>query len=323
MWKFMNKLIAGAITTTMVASGTAAEIYPSAPITWIVPFTAGGITDGSSRAFAEDISKTIGQPVIVENRGGAGGTIGTEFSAHAKPNGYTVLYGTQATMAAAPYMLKATKYDALRDFLPIYGISKMYTLIVVKADSPYKTLDDLIASAKANPGQLTYGSAGIGTATHLLMEMLIKAAHVEMNHVPYTGAAKMMTDLLGGRLDVVLDYGTVAQQVSAGKLRVLGTNGPVRHPLYPDLPTVAEAGYPEATGETFQMLFVPAGTPQERINVLKNAMEKAMESKKVLTYLDSMGAVPFRISGKEAQAYVKKQIASWQKAIDDAGIPRQ
>ncbi len=323
MWRFLRQLTAVIIVTIITMGGAAAEVYPSAPVTWIVPFTAGGITDGSSRAFAEDISKTISQPVIVENRGGAGGTIGTEFAAHAKPNGYTVLYGTQATMAAAPYMLKATKYDALRDFVPVYGISKMYTLIVVKADSPYKTLEQLIAAAKANPGKLVYGSAGIGTATHLLMEMLLKAAHIEMNHVPYPGAAKMMTDLLGGRLDVVLDYGTVAQQVSAGKLRVLGTNGPVRHPLYPDLPTVAEAGYPEATGETFQMLFVPAGTPKDRIDTLENAMKKAMSSKKVLAYLDSMGAVPFKISGKDAQAYVKAQVASWKKAIDDAGIPRQ
>jgi tripartite-type tricarboxylate transporter receptor subunit TctC len=323
MRNIFKAMIVGLVATLMTGGSAAASTYPDSPVTWIVPFTAGGVTDGSSRAIAESLGETLGQPVIVENRGGAGGTIGTEYVARSKPDGYTVVYGTQATMAASPYMFSTTKYDALKDFVPVYGISKMTTLIVVNAQSPFKTIDDLSAYAKANPGKLTYGSAGIGTATHLLMEMLMKGAGIKMTHAPYNGAAKMMNDLLGGRLDVALDYATVAPQVTAGKLRVLATNGPQRHPLYPDLPTIAEAGYPEATGETFQMLFVPAGTPQDRIDTLEKAMAKALKSDKVLSYLKGIGAVPFEISSADAKKYLAEQIKSWQKAIDDAGIERQ
>lgn len=281
-----------ACLTPMTATVHAqAQSYPTRAITWVVPFTPGGITDITSRLVAKHISADLGQSVVVENRPGAGGALGTEQVARAAPDGHTVLYGTQGTMAANPHLYRSLRYVPARDFTPIHAMFASPNIILVPPSRPYQTLADLVAYGKANPGRLTMASAGAGTATHLAGELMQVVTGVKMTHVPYKGSAPALTDLIAGRTDVMWDYAVSAgPHVQAGKLRALAVTLGTRLSLLPDVPTTKEAGVEGIDTFSWSGLFVPAKTPAAVVARLTQAMEGAMASTEATAYADKHGS---------------------------------
>src|SRR5581483_6918377 len=227
------------------AAAQPAESYPAKPVAFVVTFAAGGGTDIMARTIARAMEPVLGQPIIVENKPGAGGNIGTSYVAQAEPDGYTLLVGSTGTHAANQFLYSKLPYDPVKDFVPVSLLVTFNNVVVVPAASPFKSLQDLIDAAKKNPGKLNYGITTIGSSSHLAVEKFKHDAHLDMLGVPYNGAGLAMTDLLGGRLDFMLDLiGTEYENISAGKLRPLATTSLTRAPQLPNVPTVAESGFP-------------------------------------------------------------------------------
>lgn len=323
---FRTILKAGALVAVLpfLATASKAETFPDRAITWIVPYTPGGITDTASRVVGEELSKALGQPVMIDNRPGAGAMLGTEMGARAKPDGYTVLYGTQGTISSAPFLYSSLRFDPLTDLIPVHGIASSHNIIVTHPNAPFKTVQELVEYARANPGKVNFGSAGVGSASHLLMELFKQAAKIDGLHVPYNGSAPAITDLLAGRVDVVFDYAVSSlDHVRSGKLIALATNGAERHPIFPEVPTFIETGLPDATGGTYSMVFVPKGTPQDRLDILGEALAKAMASESVTRYLSNNGSQLLNVRGAAAQDFVDGQNKIWGALIKGAEIKPQ
>lgn len=266
--------------------------FPTRSITWVVPFAAGGITDTSARTLAAHMSGTLGQQVIVENRPGAGGTIGAEFVARTAPDGYTLLYGSQGPMASAPAMYPTLRYDPQRDFAPVHGIGSSPHLIVANPNRPWTTLAEMIAAARAKPDGLTYASVGIGSSPHLAAETLQRVAGISMVHAPYANGAQGLNDVMGGRIDLMWDYPLTSMvHVRDGRLRALGLTDHARVKIAPEVPTVAEAGAPGAELVPWAGLFVAARTPPAVILRISSAMEAAMADARVQAFFDGSGTV--------------------------------
>src|SRR4051794_19771415 len=247
-------------------------------ITWIVPFAAGGITDTSARVLAQRMAQSLGQNVVVENRPGAGGTIGAEAVARSTPDGYTMLYGSQGPMAAAPAMFPNLRYDPQRDLAPVHGIGASPHLIVTAPSRPWRSLMELVEAARARPDGLTYGSVGVGTSPHLAAETLQQATATRMVHAPYANGTQGLNDVLGGRLDVMWDYPlTSLPHVREGRLRALAVTDSQRVALAREVPTVAEAGLPGAESVPWAGLFAPARTPPDIVARLAGALREAMD----------------------------------------------
>jgi len=299
-----------------------AQTYPARPITWVVPFAAGGITDHTSRLVAKHLSADLGQSVVVENRPGAGGSVGSEQVARAPADGHTVLYGTQGTMAANPHLFKSLRYQPLRDFVPVHGMFASPNLIVANPSRPYQTLAEVVSYGKAYPGKLSMASAGPGTATHLAGELMQVVTGIKMTHIPYKGSAPALTDLIGGRTDIMFDYAVSAgPHVLAGKLRGLAVTQPQRLAMLPDVPTAVEAG---VTGiETFSWsgLFVAAKTPPEVVARLVRGMEIAMASADAAKYAQTHGSrILTGMTGQTFAAFVEKDSGRWADVIRRAEV---
>ena len=277
--------------------------FPTRSITWIVPFAAGGITDTSARTLAQHMTGTLGQNVIIENRPGAGGTIGAEFVARSALDGYTLLYGSQGPMASAVTMYPSLRYDPRRDFAPVHGIGASPHLIVTNPNRPWKTLAEFVAAARARPEGLTYASVGVGTSPHLAAETLQRAAGIGMVHAPYANGTQGLNDVIGGRVDVMWDYPlTGLPHVRDGRLRALAVTDRERVKLAPEVPTVAEAGVPGAELVPWAGLFVPARTPREAILRLSAAMRAAMADPRVQAFFDGTATVLWPEMGPDGLA---------------------
>jgi tripartite-type tricarboxylate transporter receptor subunit TctC len=301
-----------------------AEEFPSRPITWVVPFAPGGITDTTSRIVAEEMSKTLGQSVLIDNRGGGGGTVGTEQVARSKPDGYTMIYGTQGTMAAYVSLRKSLPYDPLTSFLPVHLVGESPNLFVAFVDAPYNSVPEFIAYAKQNPGKVTFSSSGVGTATHLVAELFKTAAGVEMQHVPYRGSAPALNDMIAGRVDVMFDYPvSVGPHVEAGKLKVLATTAPERLRAFPDVPTMAELGMNDMTTQSWSSIMVPAATPAPIVDRLAAAAHAAMTSERVRTHFERFGTRPMMQQKAEMVPFIEKEIVRWRDVIERAGLEKQ
>ncbi|MBA2397358.1 MAG: tripartite tricarboxylate transporter substrate binding protein [Bradyrhizobium sp.] len=301
-----------------------AEEFPSRPITWVVPFAPGGITDTTSRIVAEEMAKTLGQTVLIDNRGGAGGTVGTEQVARAKPDGYTMIYGTQGTMAANVTLRKELSYDPLKSFLPVHLVGESPNLFVAFEGAPYKTVPEFIAYAKANPGKVTFSSSGVGTATHLVAELFKTVTGIEMLHVPYKGSAPALNDLIAGRLDVMFDYPvSVGPHVEAGKLKVLATTAPERLRAFPNAPTMAELGLTEMTTQSWSCIMVPAGTPAAIVDRLAAAAHAALTSERVRTHFERVGTRPMLLQKAEMIPFIEQEIKRWGDVIERAKLEKQ
>lgn len=304
-----------------VSAPALAQPYPARPITWVVPFTPGGVTDTTSRAISKKMGEVLGQTFVVENRPGVGGSLASEQVAKAAPDGYTVLYGTSGTMAANLALYKNLKYEPLKDFIPVHGMLMSPTVLVVEASRPYKTMAELIDFARANPGVLNYGSAGPGTGTHLTSEMVQTKTGTKMTHVPYKGSVPALQDLLGGRLDLMYDYTvTLLPHIKSGRLRALAVMGPKRLPALPDVPTIGEAGFPGLESSSWSGIVVPAGTPDAVVKKLSQAMNAALTDPAVVTPFEQIGSQPL-VGYDEVRfkAFVADEIRKWAEVVRVSG----
>ena len=316
-------LQSGFASFASIASASAEE-FPSRPITWVVPFAPGGITDTTSRIVAEEMSRTLGQSVLIDNRGGGGGTVGTEQVARARPDGYTMIYGTQGTMAANVTLRKNLSYDPLTSFLPVHLVGESPNLFVAYHDAPYNSVPEFIAYAKQNPGKVTFSSSGVGTATHLVAELFKTVTGIEMQHVPYRGSAPALNDMIAGRVDVMFDYPvSVGPHVEAGKLKVLATTAPERLRAFPDVPTMAELGMKDMTTQSWSSIMVPAGTPAPVVDRLAAAAHAALSSERVRTHFEKVGTRPMMLQKAEMIPFIEKEIKRWGDVIERAGLEKQ
>jgi len=305
----------------LTATPVRAQTYPTRPITWVVPFTPGGVTDTTSRAVSRKMGELLGQAFVVENRPGVGGSLATEQVAHAPADGYTVLYATSGTMAANLALYKNLKYEPLRDFIPVHGMFLSPTLLVVEASRPYKTVTELVAFARQNPGVLNYGSAGPGTGTHLTSELMQSQTGIKMTHVPYKGSSPALQDLLGGRLDLMFDYTvTLLPHIKAGTLRALAVMGTKRLPALPDVPTIAEAGFAGAESSSWSGIVVPAGTPPEVVRKLSQAMQAALADKALVAPFEEIGSQPLLdYDEKKFKTFIADEMRKWAEVVRVSG----
>jgi len=320
-----------AATTLALQAGaagaqTAAESWPNRAITWVVPFGAGGVTDLVSRKIAELLRTRLGQPVVVENRPGAGGTIGTEFVARAQPDGYTVLYASGGPMTIQPNLgLAKLNYDPLKSYIHVRGVSSANQILVATGAAPYSTLAEFVAYAKANPGKVNFGSPGPGTAQHLAGEMFQAAAGIKLTHVPYKSGSSQMTDMMSGILDVSFDYLTVLRPlIDTGKVKVLGTTGTARLAALPDAPTVLEAGYPDAVSVGSTWVSVPAGTDPRIVGKLSEALAAVLADPGIVADLATNGQVSIADKGlAEMGPFIVEETARYKRVIESARIAAQ
>ncbi|MEO5771986.1 MAG: tripartite tricarboxylate transporter substrate binding protein [Burkholderiaceae bacterium] len=318
---------AGAIVAACAALCTgpvAAQQYPTRPVTVVVPFPAGGGGDFLARTVQDGFSKALGQQVIIENKAGAGGALGTSAVARAAPDGYTIVLGNIGTHAINPSVYKTLSYDPVKDFAPIsHAVNVEYGVIVGKKQN-VASLKELIQVARQNPGKLNFGSGGAGSGPHLGGELFKKHADIDIAHIPYKGGAPMMNDLLGGQIDlVVADLPTVIAQVRAGSLRLLAMASKERSPLMPDVPTTVEAGLEGFEMSAWQALYAPAGTPAPIISRINAAFTKALSAPDVRERLRAAGSEVVASTPEALAAFQGRELQRWAKVAKDAKVELQ
>jgi tripartite-type tricarboxylate transporter receptor subunit TctC len=300
--------------------GQARAGYPDRIIRIVVPFAPGGGTDVVARSLAQEMTKDLGATIIIENRPGAGTIIGTQAVATSEPDGYTLLMGTFAN-AVNPSLNAKLPYDAHQDFAPVALIARSFNIVVVNPSAPLKTVADLIAAAKADPDKLSYGTFGTGTSAHLAGELFKSMAKVNMTTVPYKGAAPAITDLIGGRIQVMFaTVASAASLVADGQLRALAVTSAERSPAFPQLPTVAEAGVPGYAAESWYGLFAPARTPPDIIDRLNKSAATAVQSEAFKRLGVNEGLIMIARPPQELDRYFRGEEERWRKVIQDAGI---
>lgn len=302
------------------AAGAAQVQYPTKPIRLIVPFPPGGTTDVVARVIAQKLTENWSQQVVVDNRPGAGGIIGTELAAKAPADGYTLLLGSITTHAVNPSLYKKLPFDPLRDFAPVSLAVSTPQVLVVHPSVAAKSVKELIALAKAKPGQLNYASAGTGTSPHLTFELFKSMAGVDLVHVPYKGTGPAITDLIGGQVQTMIT-GVVAlyPHIKAGKLRALGATSAKRVAALPDVPTIAESGVPGFDVASWFGVFAPAGTPKPIVARLNAEIVKILAVPELRRKLAGQGADPATNTPEQFAAYVKSELARWSKVVKDTG----
>jgi tripartite-type tricarboxylate transporter receptor subunit TctC len=314
--RLLLALAASVITTTALAQAG----YPDKPIKMIVPFPPGGGTDLISRVIADKLSNTLGWKIVVENKAGAGGSVGLDAAAKSKPDGYTMVMAQTSNMAIAPAVMSALPYDPLKDFAPVSLVSEVPLMITAGAETPIKTFADLVKAAKADPGKLLFASPGNATVAHLTGEYLQKVVGIKYKHVPYKGTSQALPDVISGRASFfVASVESSKGPVKAGQLRPLAVTSAKRLPDFPDVPTVAELGYPGFAAVTWFGVVVPAGTPEPIINRLGEEIAKVLKAadvkERLVGELDTTGPAPFA-------AVLKSDHAKWAEIVKDAGIKR-
>src|SRR5215207_1887584 len=315
-------IVIAALTTFLAIPAFAqAAPWPSKPITYVVPFAAGGTTDILARLIGEKLSKALGQPIIVENRPGAGGNIGSDFVVRAAPDGYTILGGTISSHAINVSLYAKMPYDPEKNFAPITLIGSLANVLAVNADSPVRTVQELIAEAKAKPGALTFASSGAGTSQHLAGELFKRLAGVEITHIPYKGSAPALQDLIGGHVSMVFDnIVAVAALIKSGKVRPLGVTSLKRVQAFPEVPTIAESGLPDYEVVSWQGIFAPAGTPPVMVKCLNEEIGKILNMPDVVERMDTLGLEPVGNTPEEFANFQRAEITKWAKVVKEAGL---
>lgn len=311
----------------MAAAGTLPQLalaqdkYPSKVITLICPYAAGGNADQRSRQMGRYLSTALGQPVIVDDKPGAGGNIGTDAIAKAKPDGYTIGMGNFAPLAVNPTMFKNITFDPAKDLLPICLIERGPLVLMVNPKSPYKSVKEVIAAAKAKPGSLSFASGGLGGSHHLSGELFKSIAGLDITHVPYKGGAPATTDLMGGQVDMMFEQMyAAAPSIRAGKLRALAITSRTRSPLFPDLPTMIEAGVPDFEVQNWQGLIAPAGTPPAIVHLLNETVNKALADPAIRDQMLGQGNEIGGGTPEQFAALVKSEGLRWGKLVKAANI---
>jgi len=314
------QMAAGAAALPVVSRIARAQTFPSRPIHLIVPFPPGGPTDIVARPLAQLLGDELKTSVVVDNRGGAGGSVGANVVAKSPPDGYTLLMATVGTHAINPELYKKLPYDAVRDFTPIALVASAPVAIVVHPSLPAGDLAGLVALAKKEPGKLNYGSAGNGTPGHLTAEMFKAAAGIDIRHVPYKGSAPAVVDLLAGQIQMMFDpLQSVISHVRAGKLRAIAVSSAARSPVLPDVPTIAESGYPGFETTAWWGVFAPAKLPAAEANTLAAAVERVVHGGTLNDRLGPLGVVPTLLTLDAFGEFQQREIAKWGKAVRDSG----
>jgi tripartite-type tricarboxylate transporter receptor subunit TctC len=299
----------------------AQDKYPSKTITWVCPYAAGGNADNRSRQVAKVMGALLGQSIIIENKAGAGGNIGTEAIAKAKPDGYTVGMGNFAPLAVNHALFKKLNFNPFTDLVPIALIEKGPLILMVRSDSPYKTVKDLVAAAKAAPGKLSYASGGIGGTHHLSGALFEHAAGIDMIHAPYKSGAAGATDLMGGQVHMMFEQMYSAMPaLKGGKVRALGITSRTRSPLAPDIPTMAEQGFPEVEVLNWQGLIGPKGMPADVVRQLNAACNAALQDADLREKILSQGNEVGGGTPEQFAALIKAEAPRWAKVVRDAKI---
>jgi tripartite-type tricarboxylate transporter receptor subunit TctC len=298
-----------------------AQEYPTKPIRLVITYPPGGNTDLVGRALALKLGEFMGQQVVVDNRGGAGGVLGSMITAQSAPDGYTIMLGTSAGMVINPLLSRKLTYDPVRDFAPVSMVVIVPQLLVINPQLPVKNVRELIAFAKAKPGYLNAGSSGVGTPNHFGTELLKWLAGVDIVHVPYKGGAPALTDLLGGQIQMAFSsVPAVLPHIKAGRLVALGVGSAKRSPALPNIPTIAEAGVPGYEYTTWYGVFAPAKTPRTLIARLNAEIVKAMETPDIKDRFTALGGDPDPGTPEELRAYMANESAKWAKIIKAANI---
>jgi len=320
----MSSRLRLACATLLAATACAAQAqgaYGDQPIKVIVPFPPAGGTDVVTRLLVDKVRAATGWTFIVDNKAGAGGNIGMDAVAKSKADGYTLGMGQPANLAINPALYSKMPYDATKDFVPVALVAGQPVVLVVNATSPFKTMADLVAAAKAKPSTVTMASAGNGTVGHLTGEMFAKEAGVKINHIPYKGAGPAATDLLGGQVDFYFATPqAVIPFVKSGKLRALAVSSAKRLPVLPDVPTVAEGGFEGFSTTDWKLLVAPAGTPADIVKRLNAEVEKAMSKPETAAHLLAEGSIPLSGSAAQAAQYLKAEQQRWSTVVRDSNV---
>ena len=309
-----------AVAVLALSAHAFAQSYPTRPVKIVVPFTAGSATDILARVVGEQLTRSMGQPFIVENKPGAGGAVGAEQVKNAAPDGYTLIAAGSGPFGINPGVYKSLPYDPIKDFELIGNIVLTPQTIVVGAQTPYRNVKDLVAAAKAKPGEIAFASLGTGSTSHLTMEAFQSAAGIKLNHIPFKGSSDAQTQIIGGSVPTMSDtVPGVLAQVKSGKLRALGVAIPQRSPYLPDVPTLAEQGYPGFESVGWIGLAAPARTPPAILDRLNAEIRKMLDDPAVKARFEQLAFTPVGDSRAQFTAFVKSEIAKWSKVAKDSG----
>lgn len=315
------KLLRSALCAVLVcASGLAAAAFPDKPIRLILPFPAGGAADVMARGMAQRLGQELGQQIVIDNRGGAGGTTAAEAAAKSPADGYTLFFGTMGTHAINAALYSKLRYDPVKDFAPISLTHITPRVLVVGPSVPAKNIAELIALARSKPGTLTYGSAGNGSSSHLSGALFESLAGVDMLHVPYKGSSPLLVDVLAGRVDMTFDSYTVYEEhIKSGKVRPLGVTSKVRMGVLPQVPTIAQSGLAGYDVSNWLGVFAPAATPKDVIATLHTALGKAMAAPELRSQLIALGIEPAFGSPEEFAALIRAELPKWAAIVKKSG----
>jgi tripartite-type tricarboxylate transporter receptor subunit TctC len=321
---FARILAVGLGSIALAAGPALAQDYPTRPVTVIVAQPPGGGTDIIARIISQQLSIQLGQPFVVENRAGAGTVVGTAAAANATPDGYTLLTGLSANMAVNPSLFAHLAYDPVRDFTPVGMLAEFPFVVVVSNNFPAHSIKELVAMAKAKPGDINFASGGNGTGQHLSTELFELLAGIKMTHVPYRGAAPAYTDVMSGQTPVFFDnLASAMGQIKGGSVRALAVTGKERSPLLPDVPTVAESGVPDYVYDVWFGLWAPKKTPKPIVDKLYAEIQKALADPAVKARIAADAGVPMNMPLADIEPFVKAEIAKWADVVKRAGVTVQ
>jgi len=314
-------LLAGALAAPWIATSAHAVDYPTKPMRLIVPYAPGGGADAVARVVAKHVGESLGQSMVVENRGGAGSIIGTELVAKAEPDGYTLLLGQSGPISINPAVYKSLPYDPARDLAPITMTNSYPYVLVVNAKLPAGSLQEFVALGKSKPGALNYGTTGVGAANHLMSELFCRKTGIKMTHVPYRGTALAVADLVAGQVDMVFsDPVSALPHLQAGTLRALAVTSPRRSSVLPQVPTMGESGYPEVEAIAWHGIFAPARTPSAIVDRLQAEIVKALSNPDVAVMLAKQAMQPVGDTSAAFAAFLKKDMATWKDVATLANV---
>lgn len=298
----------------------AADTYPSRPIRVVVPFAPAGINDVIARILGQRLGENLGTTIVVDNRAGAGGTLGSNIVAQAPPDGYTLLFSSSSTIAVSPNLYKNLPYDPIKNFSPISQVASVGSILIVHPSLPVKTTKDLIAHAKANPGKLNYGSAGVGASQHLATELFKTMAGVDIVHVPYKGGGPALADLVAGQISLMIELlPTALPYIKSNRVRAIAVSTPKRSPVFPELPTISEAALPGYDLTIWVGLLAPGGTPRPIIDRLSKGVLAVLGTPEMRERLAGQGAEPVGDRPDQFAAYIKTELARWAAVVKASG----